>query len=127
MTPADVDFGEIHLHSYAVERVGETLFVTFFWEANETIPADYVNFVQVFEDGSRLLTQQDRPPQAGYKPTSRWQVGEVIKDQYAFPLSTEQKDVQIHVGWYAWPDLERLPVTAHDGHQVIENSLRLNP
>jgi hypothetical protein len=125
--PADVDFGDIHLYEYAVERLGDTLFVTFTWGADADIPADYVNFVQVFGKDSRLLTQQDRPPQAGYKPTSRWQVGEVVKDQYAFPLDAGLADVQIRVGWYAWPDLERLPVTAHDDHQVAENSLVLNP
>ncbi len=127
MMPVDVDFGDIHLLEYAVERVGETLFVTFVWEANETIPADYVNFVQVFGEGSRLITQQDRPPQAGYRLTSSWQVGEVVKDQYAFSLDNEGEAIQIHVGWYSWPDLERLPVTAHDDHQVSENSLILRP
>ena len=83
--------------------------------------------MQVFDENGRLLSQQDRPPQAGYKPTASWQVGEVVKDQYAFPLDAGTGDVQIQVGWYSWPDLVRLPVVAHDGHQVSENSLILNP
>lgn len=125
ITPADVDFGEIHLHEYVIEQVGEMLFLTLKWQANEPPLGDYVNFVQVFDENGRLLAQQDRPPQAGFKPTSSWQAGEIINDQYAFTGLTDLGDVQINVGWYSWPDLERLPVIVNDEHAVKDNSLIL--
>jgi hypothetical protein len=127
MMPADVDFGDVHLHEYSVEWVDDLLFVMVTWGANAPMQTDYVNFVQVFDENGRLLAQQDRPPLAGYKPTSSWQVGQVVRDQYAFPLDADWQDLTVQVGWYAWPELERLPVMPHDGHQVSDNSLILDP
>jgi hypothetical protein len=117
-TPVEtaVAFGAIELSAYRVQTAGDALFVELAWQAGGAIEQDYTTFVHVLDGDGRLVAQQDRPPLAGYAPTTGWPPGERVVDRFAFPLAEEQAaGARIAVGWYSWPSLERLPAQSKEG------------
>ncbi|UCC50462.1 MAG: hypothetical protein JSV68_15285, partial [Anaerolineaceae bacterium] len=73
-------------------------------------------FVHLSGPDGRLVAQLDRPP-AGY-PTSDWQAGEIVVDQYAVPLLGDLivgEDISLSTGFYTLPALEALGETADLG------------
>jgi hypothetical protein len=46
-------------------------------------PADWC-FVHILDEAGNVISQQDRLPLAGYRPTSSWQPAELIVDRFAY-------------------------------------------
>ena len=63
------------------------------------------------------MAQEDRTPVGGFRPTSAWQPGEVIRDNYGFalPSALPLGHYQLIVGLYSPTSMERLAVVASDG------------
>jgi hypothetical protein len=121
-TPAAAGFGPIRLAAYSRQQQDGTLFVELLWRAESDLDQDYVTFVHLLDPAGNLLAQQDRAPLAGYRPTSTWLPGEGVVDRFAFPIDTiEMNEVQVVVGWYSWPSLERLPVKGKDGEAIADD------
>ena len=119
ITPKNTRFESISLAGNRIQTADNTLFVTLVWQAEEPLVQDYVSFVHVVSASGQLIAQQDRPPLAGYRPTSSWQVGESVVDRFAFVLPPEQlAEARVVVGWYEWPSLARL--TLADGADAYE-------
>jgi hypothetical protein len=113
-------FGEsIELADLDVETEGHTWQVRLLWSTQDSVDEDYTAFVAVCDDrctGDRLMAQDDAEPGAGYYPTSLWHPGDVIVDVRTLELSPRELAApRIAVGLYAWPALERLPVTMPSG------------
>ena len=87
------------------------------WQALRPINQDYtVFFHAVGPDGSRW-GQQDTMPQNGKLPTSRWQPGQVIQDEYQIILAADapvSSDYRYLLGLYEWQTGERLTSGADD-------------
>ncbi|MCX6044140.1 MAG: glycosyltransferase family 39 protein [Chloroflexi bacterium] len=65
------------------------------WQATQIVNTDYTVFVQLLDKTGKLLAQVDQPPQQNRFPTSTWQPGDVIEDDYHFaPLPTLAPDAQ---------------------------------
>jgi hypothetical protein len=95
-------------------RRGETLPVTLYWQAIGKPAADYTVFVQLLrpagDGGNRVLAQVDRQPYNGLYPTSRWRVGQVLKESYDLNLPPDAPagDYELIAGMYSLPGGQRL-------------------
>ena len=74
-------------------------------------------FVQLLSQGGELQAQVDRAPVGGFRPTSSWQPGEVIRDNYglALPPDLPLGRYQLIVGLYSPDSLQRLAVSTSEG------------
>jgi len=86
--------------------------LTLYWQASEPVAEDLSVFVQLLDASGQLAWQTDRYPVDGFRPTSSWQVGEVISDRYAWGLPSEMPPGQytLIAGLYNWRTGERLAV-----------------
>lgn len=121
--PQDIRFeGKIALVGYDVDRraaaPGDTLRITLYWQALASVDADYTVFVHLLGEGADIWGQQDAQPQQGLAPTSTWQVGQVIRDEYEIRLKDESPPLvcTLEVGLYDAATGVRLNVVDADGH-----------
>ena len=61
--------------------------------------------------------QKDNPPVDGFYPTTGWEAGGIVRDQYDLSISPDAPpgQYQIEVGMYLVETGERLPILAEDG------------
>lgn len=116
---AGVNFGPIHLERYRPSCHDGLLSIEFEWQMNEQTAVDWTTFVHLLQDG-QLSQQQDRLPWNGYFPTTRWPVGEVVVDHFAFEGVQDCSQVEIGVGWYDWRDQSQLPAE-ENGDSLPDN------
>ncbi|GAB4541400.1 MAG: hypothetical protein Kow0063_32210 [Anaerolineae bacterium] len=97
----------------------EPLLLTLYWQAHETLPQDLTVFVQVLDARDQLVWQVDRYPVDGFRPTSSWEVGELIVDRYGWQLPPELApgEYRLIVGLYDWRTGQRLRVS--DSHSAL--------
>jgi hypothetical protein len=98
----------------------EVLPFSMFWKTDQPGEQDYVVFVQLLSQGGELLAQVDRTPVGGFRPTSTWQPGEVIRDNYglALPPDLPPGRYQLIVGLYSPGSMQRLVVSDSEGVQM---------
>jgi hypothetical protein len=103
MTGAFQSGGEVHL--------------TLFWQALKAMEEDYTVFIHLADPQGHIWGQKDNPPVDGFYPTTTWEVGEIVRDQYDLGVSPDAPpgQYQIEVGMYLAETGERLPVLAEDG------------
>jgi hypothetical protein len=134
--PLDARFGE------AIRLVGATidppadnaLPVTLVWQAEASPTADYLAFVHLVSDETgEIISQIDRVPVDGLRPTSGWRAGEVLVDTYALPLPDDLPPGTYHVnvGLYDPDDGARPEVTmggvAQPDNQLPVGNVELSP
>lgn len=128
--PTRVDFGgQIALIGYELKRHNlkphDTLPVLFWWEALAPMKRDYVAFVHLVLPPDAVWAQLDRmpfpAPDNQLRPTSTWQVGEVIQDTFMVDIPPEAPPgiYDVAIGWYDKDSFERLPVAFDDSDLVI--------
>jgi hypothetical protein len=97
--PVEFKFGdEIELRGYVLTREGENLRVQLFWCALKTPREDYTVFAHLVDAQGKLVAQQDNEPQRGAYPTSFWDTGEMVGDEYVLP--TPRGEEHLEVGLY---------------------------
>jgi len=106
---------------------GKALQLTLFWQPLAATDSNYKVFVHVVDQQGALLAQRDSEPVSGFYPTSRWQVGEIIRDQYEIPFTDEsgEKAKGMRVGMYKPATGERLSVTLADGTSPEDRAIAL--
>jgi len=94
---------------------GETLTVEIIWKPLQAIPESYSIFVQLLGkvgETEQPLAQVDTYPGAGYYPTCRWRVGEMVRDRYYLKLpehiAFSGDSVRLIAGMYRFSSMERL-------------------
>ncbi len=118
--PIDYKFGaSIALAGYSFPQSiapGSTLNVKLFWRALKIIDEDYTVFVHLVDANGKIIAQKDAPPQNGAYPTSFWETGEIIEDDYALtiPHDATPGNYRIVIGLYH--DGNRLPT--RDGDHI---------
>ncbi len=92
-------------------RGGMTLRPIILWQALKPIPGKYQVAVQVVDAAGHVWAAEDREPDDGFAPTSQWQVGRAVGDQYALrlPPSMPAGNYQITVAVHKDAD-DDLPV-----------------
>jgi 4-amino-4-deoxy-L-arabinose transferase-like glycosyltransferase len=117
--------GKVRLLGYNIEsgfRPGDGIHLTLFWQALEAIDEHYTVFTHLVDDEGTLWGQKDNPPVDGFYPTTKWQAGEIVRDQYDLLISPDAPagEYKLEVGMCLARTGERLPVNGDDAVQLIE-------
>ncbi len=107
--------GKVRLLGYSIEsgfRPGDNIHLTFFWQCLEEVEQSYTVFVHLVDAGDNLVAQKDNPPVDGFYPTTEWEVGEIVRDQYdlVIPPGTPSGEYRLNVGMYLAETGQRLNV-----------------
>jgi hypothetical protein len=118
-----VRFGEhITLDGYTLStpqlQPGDILQLDLFWHSDTSLSERYKVFVHVLDQNGRIVTQTDREPGGGQKPTTSWESGELIVDRYgvSIPENTPSGSYAIEIGLYDFNGT-RLPIS--DGKDAL--------
>jgi hypothetical protein len=109
--PPDVNFDlgnglAIRSATLAWEGALSRLHLTVYWEAVQPVENDYSVAVHLVahdppRGGEDVLAQSDSVhPVMGWYPTSRWEVGEVVRDDYVLHVPSGTSPVAVRVGMY---------------------------
>lgn len=106
-TPAGATLGsgavmlEGYRHTGRV-RPGETLRLALYWQAIRPLPLDYTVYVHLLDANGSKVAQRDLQPLNGSLPTSRWPVGQLIRDDQDLPIppGTPPGSYRLVVGMY---------------------------
>ncbi len=112
----------VELIGYDLARTDSALTVTVYWGSIAETRADYTVFAHLIgpanpDTQTPIWSQDDTPPGRGAYPTSRWQAGEVIVDDYRLPLPANlpRGTYQIEIGMYLTKTGARVPVSDANG------------
>jgi hypothetical protein len=130
-TPVDARLGaSILLRGYRLQtpgvRGGEILRLALTWKALQSVDKDYTVFVHLLDEAGQMRAQRDSPPVGGYRPTSEWDVGELVEDRYGIPLPADLPpgEYALAVGMYD-AALQRLPVSDSIGRELADGRVVL--
>jgi hypothetical protein len=112
--------GKVRLWGYDMTgafQSGGEVHLTLFWQALKAMEEDYTVFIHLVDLQGHIWGQKDNPPVDGFYPTTAWEAGEIVRDQYDLGVSPDAPpgQYQIEVGMYLAETGERLPVLAEDG------------
>lgn len=109
-----------------VAKAGERLTLILYWQAMTSIQEDYTIFTHLLNEGGHVSAQHDGQPVNSSYPTSKWEEGEIVKDEHALliPPDTPAGRYTLEVGMYLLSSMERLQAT--DGvvgtdHLILES------
>lgn len=85
---------EIRLLGYQIPKQrwspGEQIPLRLYWLAQKTPSDNYSAFIHIAKlDDSGRVSQTDSPPMLGYSPTTHWEAGEIVTDQYFIQIDPE--------------------------------------
>jgi hypothetical protein len=130
--PSEVNLGgKVRLLGYNIEsglRPGDGIHLTLFWQALAEMDKDYTVFTHLTDQEGRIWGQKDNPPVDGFYPTTQWEKGEIVRDQYDLNISLDAPpgEYWIEVGMYLAETGERLPVFGGDGKSVVGDRVLLS-
>ncbi len=111
-----------------VLRPGETLHLTLYWQALDSMDTSYTVFTHLLDEDSQVRGQMDSVPIGGARPTTGWVSGEYLRDEYQLTVGADAPpgEYLIEVGMYdaATPDFRRLPLVDSAGN-VLDNRIVL--
>ncbi len=123
--------GKIRLLGYNIEsgfRPGDNIHLTLFWQCLEEMEQSYTVFTHLVDAGDNIVAQKDNPPVGGFYPTTKWEVGEIVRDQYdmVIPSDIPSGEYRLKVGMYLAETGERLNVLK-DGVPLPDTWIPLQP
>lgn len=97
-------------------RAGDNIRVEYTLRARRASMDDYTVFAHLVDGTGRTIAQYDAPPFQGKYPSSLWDRGEVVHDQFTFtvPTNTAPGSYLLEFGIYRSADLARLPINGND-------------
>ncbi len=106
---------------------GDTLRVKLTWRALAAITQDDTVFIHLLDVNGKTVAQKDDQPQGGAYPTSFWDAGEIVADEYALmiPRDVLPGDYTIEIGLYRSRDGVRLSIR-NDGDAARLGTVRVN-
>lgn len=116
----------VTLVAYRVDRTqlapGDWLRPTLAWQAQMAPGRDATVFTQLIGPDGQVWGQHDNPPRGGWYPTSLWQPGELVADDYLLQVSPDAPSGRytLVTGMYLPDTLERLPVQLADGSPATD-------
>ena len=115
--PLEANLGDkVALLGYDLEvkeaRPGDTLHLTLHWQAQREVDEDYTVFVHLIDEEGTIWGQKDGWPDGGFYPTSFWDLGEVVRDQYDLVIDPQAVPglYRFEVGLYLLATGQRLPI-----------------
>ena len=134
--PLEVDLGgKVRLLGYNIEsgfRPGDRIHLTLFWQCLEKMDKGYTVFTHLTDAKGRIWGQKDNPPVGGFYPTTGWEPGEIVRDQYDIPIAPDAPpgEYRIEVGMYLAETGERLPVvdpSKQESDRVLIGEIQIEP
>jgi hypothetical protein len=109
-------------------RAGEALSATLYWKSTAKANRDYTVFVHLVDSNGEVRAQVDAQPRGGAYPTSIWDAGELIRDDYALALPRDLAPgtYGIEIGVYEYPSLARLAVSDASGKALGDHLILAN-
>ena len=88
--------------------------VTLFWSTEQPLARDYTVFVHVVGPDGQMVGQWDQTPAAGKAPTSGWEPGRLVADEYRVPVQAGvgKDPYRVYVGIYDPATGTRLDVSS---------------
>jgi hypothetical protein len=101
--------------------------VTLTWSVESPPRRDYHVFVHLVDDLGKVWAGGDDAPRQGTYPTSWWEPGEVIADEYAVSIDVDVPtgSYQVQVGWYDAGG--RVPAYGKEGARLPGEAVVLGP
>ena len=102
---------------------GDAAIVQLTWETSKTIDSNYKVTVQLLDSRNQVIAQRDGEPVGGARPTTSWQPGEQIVDNYALPVpfGTPPGAYRLIMAVYDPTTGRRLPAAGATGdHDALE-------
>lgn len=98
-------------------RSGEEIRLTLFWRAEGEMVTDYTVFTHLIDEEGNIWGQMDSQPLEGDYPTSFWDIGEVIENEYILAINEDAPAglYRLEVGMYELATRQRLFVLGDDG------------
>jgi len=112
---------KVSLIGYKVDkaelRPGEEIRLTLYWRAEAEMGADYTVFTHLIDEQSNIWGQMDSQPLEGDYPTSFWDIGEIIEDEYTLAIHEDAPTglCRLEVGMYELATGNRLPILDEAG------------
>jgi hypothetical protein len=108
--------GAIRLEGVSLYPEGNHVRVRAWWRAEAGLPKDYTTFVHLYDTGGNVLTAGDAPPLHSAFPSSLWEPGDLIADEYVLPW--DERGTHVGLGWYDPLTGVRLPIPG-DGSETV--------
>jgi hypothetical protein len=128
--PVRFNFGNrIALIGYDMDRrmasPGETIRLTLYWQALAEMGENYSVFTHVLGEENRIWAQKDGWPQGGNAPTSTWERGQTVVDEYELTLNpdTPAGVYDVEIGLYLAATGERLRIVEERGRLLDDRVL----
>jgi hypothetical protein len=113
LDPAPLLGTHARLVGYDVQRAGDALAMTLYWNVEQTLLPPHHVFVHADDPAGVTLAQDDGPPAtaSGPAPTGSWLPGETLATLHTLPLPAAEGATVLRVGLYDPRTEVRLPVT----------------
>jgi mannosyltransferase len=115
--------------SAEVLRPGDTLYLTLYWQALESMDTSHTAFTHLLDEASQVRGQMDSVPLGGARPTTGWVPPEYLRDEYQLVVDSDAPpgEYLIEVGMYdaSTPDFRRLPLVDSEGN-VLDTRIVLD-
>ena len=112
-------------------KSGQVIGLTLYWQALTAMEKDYTVFTHLLGSYNPLTNGplwggHDSHPGGGTYPTTVWEAGEIVIDEYGIPIPIDASpgEYQLEVGMYHLATMERLPVS-DDGGAVRDDRILL--
>ena len=116
-TKMEVNLGQkVTLIGYDLEETtvhpGGDIHLTLYWQAEREMNEEYTVFTHLIDEEGQIWAQKDNQPLGGNYPTSLWDEGEVVKDEYELMVKEgiPPGEYLLEVGMYLLSTGERLPI-----------------
>jgi len=94
----------------------KVLAVRVYWKATAPIDSDYTVTIQAFAPDGLRVGHLDTYPVSGMHPTSDWQVGEIVRDEYPLEISANAAStLKVMIGMYDLDTGKALQIIRPDG------------
>ncbi|MCY4062084.1 MAG: glycosyltransferase family 39 protein [Chloroflexi bacterium] len=118
---ASVRWGDISLLGYELPAParwtpGDEIPLTVYWQPLKATDAPHALFISLITADGEALATIDSFPGWGALPTTWWESAAIYRDEYILQIPPDANgfsDVQLHIGWYPFPDgADILPLLA---------------
>ena len=108
-------------------ETGDTLSATLYWRATSSLEKSYKVFVHVYDQAGNLVAQSDDFPGLGIRPTTSWEVGELVAERHYLDIPQDVKPgpYSLAAGMYDPGTGERLPAFGPDGARLEQDRVPL--
>ena len=106
---------------------GDEAGLTLYWQSLAPMRDDYTVFAHLLDPNGKIVAQADHQPQDGQYPTSIWDMGEQVRDDFSIhiPSDLPAQEYRLEIGWYDVKTARRLILNDGTDHIFLKTRLKL--